>query len=94
MAISRRQFVINESVVYAELEGEAVLLNVETGVYFGLNGIATDIWKLFERGASPEEIVHQLVEEYDVEPAVVQEDLDRFLDSLRSHGLVRDSDYP
>lgn len=94
MAISRRQFVINESVVYADLEGEAVLLNIETGVYFGLNGIATNIWKLFEQGSSPEEVVQQLVEEYDADVACVQEDLARFLESLKSHGLVRDSDYP
>jgi hypothetical protein len=48
MQMAERTFVVNESVVYAELDDEAVLLNIESGIYFGLNDVSTEIWKALE----------------------------------------------
>jgi len=83
------QLVINESVVSAELDEEVILLNVESGVYFGLDAIGTRIWSAIEQGASEEEIFAQLVEDYDVEPHQLRSDIANFLDMLREQGLVR-----
>jgi hypothetical protein len=51
----------NESVVYAELDDEAVLLNVETGLYFGLDPIGVQIWKLLTDGVSKDQIADRLL---------------------------------
>ncbi len=89
MQIVDRPLAVTDSVVYAELDGEAVLLNVETGIYFGLNGIATEIWKQLQQGASMNEIVERLLDEYEVEPAQLRADVDEFLTALTARGLVR-----
>ena len=39
---------IQEDVLFQELQGEAVLLNLKTGVYLGLNPLGTRIWKLLQ----------------------------------------------
>lgn len=83
---------VSESIVYAELEGEAVLLNVDSGTYFGLNEIGTEIWKRSEQGFTLEEIIEQLCCEYDAERSVLTNDVDRFVVALTEHGLVRRAD--
>jgi len=84
-----RALVVNESVVYAELDDEAVLLNVDTGFYFGLNVIGTEIWNLLKQGASEGEIVSSLAAEYDVEPAQLRLDVTEFMNTMAGQGLVQ-----
>jgi hypothetical protein len=81
--------VTNDSVVCAELDAELVLLDVETGVYFGLNEVGASIWKLLAEGATEAEIFTRLLGEYEVEPAELRSDLSRFLALLAEKGLVR-----
>jgi hypothetical protein len=83
-----RRLVVNESVVSAELEGEMVLLNLESGVYFGLDEVGTLIWKALEAGVSEESVVRQLVEEFDVESDRARSDVTTFLSTLEEHGLI------
>jgi hypothetical protein len=84
-----RMLVINESAVYAELDDEAVLLNVDAGIYFGINAIGTEIWNALGRGDSESAIVDHLAEEYDVEPGQLRTDVAEFLSALESRGLIR-----
>jgi hypothetical protein len=51
---------INDDVVFRELEGEAVLLNLETGVYFGLNEVGTRIWSLLQERVSLKQVLERL----------------------------------
>ena len=88
MATCQPRLTINEAVVYAELDNEAVLLNVETGIYFGLNDIGTRIWKLLEQSSSPEVIVTNLLDEYDVDPVKLRTDVNAFLDQLIDRQLI------
>jgi len=88
-AVATRTLITSDLVVCAELDGEAVLLNVETGIYFGLDAIAAHIWRLLSEGATQESIAERLTEEYDAEPSELRADLDAFLDQLAERGLIR-----
>lgn len=81
--------VINESVVCAELDGEMVLLNVETGIYFGLDPLGSRIWALLTAGVDEAGICDALLAEYDVEPVRLRADVSTFLTVLETRGLVR-----
>jgi len=80
---------VNETVIYAELDDEAVLLNVESGVYFGLDPIGSQIWRMLERGLSLGEIVRRLLDEYEVESEALKLDVMEFVAKLETQGLVR-----
>jgi hypothetical protein len=84
--------VVNDSVVCAELDGEAVLLDVDSGTYFGLDCVGMDIWKIVERGATEAEIVAGMLEQYEVAATQLQADVAMFLDALRGNGLIRELD--
>ena len=80
---------MSESVVCAELDDEAGLLSVETGIYFGLDSVGARIWALLGEGAGPDEIFDRLLAEYDVEPAQLRADVSAFLEQLVANGLAR-----
>lgn len=79
---------IPAGVLSQELAGETVLLNLNTGVYFGLDPIGTRIWRLLQTGQPLGVIRETLCEEYDVGASRLEDDLSRFLRELGRHGLI------
>ena len=56
-----------EGVLMQELEGESVLLNLSSGIYFGLDEVGTRIWKLLEQPLTATSIAVTISNEYDVQ---------------------------
>jgi hypothetical protein len=81
--------VVPPEVLSREVSGETVLLNLDSGVYFGLDEIGTDIWRLLRGGASLAETAAELLATYDVERRVLEDDLVRLVDQLARSGLVK-----
>jgi hypothetical protein len=79
---------INPAVVFAELGDEAVLLNTDSGVYFGLDGVGTRIWTLLAEGMSEEQIHAQLLTEYAVDADQLGRDIAHLLRRLQDGGLL------
>jgi hypothetical protein len=77
----------SDDAVFRELDGESVLLNLETGMYFGLDAVGTRVWQLAGGGGSLRGIRERLVEEYDAEPSVIERDLLALADTLVTKGL-------
>src|SRR5919204_4058973 len=81
-------FRIRKDVVFRELEGEMVLLNLATGIYFGLDSVGTRIWGLIDGHRSADEIVSAVTAEYDVDAETCTADLARFFQALQDNELV------
>lgn len=79
---------IPETVLFRELEGEAVLLATDSGKYFGLNEVGTRMWALLRQHGEVEAACRALLEEYDVPEARLREDFAIFVDTLAIRGLV------
>ena len=75
-------------VLFRELLGEAVLLDLRSQRYYGLDAIGTKLWHLISDKGEIESVVHVMLEEYDVEEARLRRDLDAFLRQLAEVGLV------
>jgi hypothetical protein len=81
-------YAISKDVLAAHLEGEAVLLHLETKQYYRLNETAAVIWKGLEAGLTPADIVGGLVKDFEIDAATAHAELDRVLGELRARGLV------
>jgi Coenzyme PQQ synthesis protein D (PqqD) len=79
---------VNEEVLFQELQGEAVLLNLKSGIYFGLDAVGTRIWQLFSTHQTLSAIAHAIIEEYDVTPECCETDLLTLVSELEQQGLV------
>ena len=77
----------SDDAVFRELEGESVLLNLETGMYYGLDGVGTRAWQLAAADGSLRSVLDRLVDEYDAEPSVIERDLLALADALVGKGL-------
>jgi hypothetical protein len=70
------------------LQDEMVVLNIERGMYFGLDEVGTRIWSLLGEGRSLGDVVATIVDEYDVGDAQGVEDVLALARQLLEHGLV------
>ena len=52
-----------------------------------MNEVGADIWKLLEAGCAKEDLVQKLLLEYDVDPCVLREDVEAFLQMLTQYGI-------
>jgi hypothetical protein len=83
-----QRYSVPGEVLAAHLQGEAVLLHMDTKEYFRLNATAACVWKGLERGLDRQGLVDELCANFEVEPATAAEELDRLLDELRARHLV------
>ena len=74
--------------VYADLAGELAILDSKTGVYYGLDPVGARIWSLILEWKTITEIRGVLLEEYEVDPAQLEDDLSHLLRDLFTKGLI------
>lgn len=72
-----------------DLQGEAVILNLDSECYFGLDEVGTRMWAALTTSTDVGSAIETLLAEFDVEPDRLQEDLAEFVESLSAAGLVR-----
>jgi len=76
------------SVVGREIEGEAVLLNLKSGVYYSLNQVGTYIWSLFEAGTTESQLTEAVEDEYEVDGEEASRDVGELIRDLSGEGLI------
>jgi PqqD family protein of HPr-rel-A system len=89
MESQAEMFDASSSVVSAGLGDEIVLLDTESGEYFGLNETAALIWRQLGEGRTPSEIATELERTYEVDPADARADVETYIDLLRERRLIR-----
>jgi len=82
------RYSIPEGILYQELSGEAVVLNLATAEYFHLNGVGHAAWELIRSGADRKAIEESLTREYEASPEQIQSDLNAFLKRMVDLKLV------
>ena len=80
---------ICEDVVSEVADGEVVLLHLKRGAYYALDPVGSRFWTLLQAGADLEGARTSLLSEFDVSPDELARDLERLLQDLLGHGLVR-----
>jgi hypothetical protein len=75
--------------VSCALGAELAILDLGSGMYYGLDEIGAEIWKLIEKPIKMRAVRDALLERYEVEPARCEADLIKLLAELHSRGLIR-----
>ena len=83
-----RKVRIKPSTLHREVDGETVLVNLDTGTRFGLNEVGSEIWALLGEGYTLEEIPARLTHLYDVTERGALRTLSSLLEDLVESGLV------
>ena len=91
--ISDRSVVVaTKDQVSCDLAGEAAILNIKNGIYYGLDPVGARIWNLMQEPRAVAEIQNAITDEYDVEPERCARDLFGLLEKLLAEGLIEVKD--
>ena len=85
---SDQVFKTSRDVLFQEVGGETVLLDLASEQYFGLDEVGTRIWQLLNEGLGQGAMVDVLLDEYEVERARLETDVRELIGSLLEAGLI------
>ena len=90
----RAVVVATDRQVACEVGGEAVLLHVDQGVYYGLNAVAARVWQLVQTPQAIATLVDRVQEEFDVEHERCSQDVRELVAHLFQARLVQVTEAP
>ena len=79
---------VTPDVLFRLMGEEAVLVNLNTERYLGLDPVGTRMWSVLTTAASIQAAFEELHQEYDVEPAQLRADLEEFIEQLLRQKLI------
>jgi len=75
-------------VIHETIDGETVMVNLDSGNYYSLDGVGAEVWALIERGVPEGEIVEDIVHRYAGDRNDMVKAVHRFMDELQREGLI------
>ena len=82
------QYSLNDRVLCRIVEDEAVLLDLDSGQYYGLNNVGTRIWQLLGAGHSASSICELVVQEFEVAEAEAEADVEALIEMFLARRLL------
>lgn len=80
--------VASKEQIGCDLGGEEVILDLDSGIYYGLNEVGASIWKLIQEPKSVGEIKQAIMDEYEVQPERCETSILRLLNELAERNLI------
>jgi len=89
MAVSMTMRVTSpKHVLVRTFENESVLLNLDSENYHGLDDVGTRMWQALTSSENIEAAYQKLLADYEVDPALLRQDLDDFVAKMVQRGLL------
>ena len=85
---SRTRFQRRQNILKQEAAGTVVLLNMDDGRYFALDGVGGRVWDLCDGSRTLSEIAAILAEEYEAPAETIERDLAELMNDLTNEELV------
>lgn len=76
------------AVTWREVDGEAILLDLGSSEYLGVNASGTVLWQMLDAGTTERELVAALQERFGVPADAARTDVDAFLTAARERNLL------
>ncbi len=77
-----------DSVTFEIVADEAILIDINTGIYFSLNEIGTEFWQMMDGSQTIEQQAATLAAKYEVEPEMVVSDLLELAEEMAKDNLI------
>jgi len=72
----------------ADMDEEIVLVNIERGMYYGLEKSARLIWNILEESIQFNELCNRLAACYNVSPVMIEADVRPFIEDMANSGII------
>jgi hypothetical protein len=78
----------NPKMVASKIDNELVMMSIDNGEYYGLDEVGSRIWELIETPIVVEELIINLLDEFEVERQDCENETFEFLEDLNSKKLL------
>jgi hypothetical protein len=82
------KLLIPKNVIFEEVDNQVVLLSLNGGRYYKLNGSGTRVWTLIQEHGDLARVQDAMVTEFEDDPEEVRRDVAALVEDLRAHGLI------
>lgn len=89
---SEQRLTAPKHVMFRELAGEAVLLNLHNEMYYGLDEVGTRMWQLLTTSDSVQAAMDTMLEEFEVTPETLEQDVAKMIKDMQEQGLIETVD--
>lgn len=76
------------NVIHEIIDGEVVLINLETGSYYSIDSVGAVIWDYIGQGLSRSQIVEAIASGYKGEPADIDQGVQQLFAQLQAEQLI------
>jgi hypothetical protein len=81
-------FQIAPQVLRELIDGEVVIINMQSGSYYSLTDTGAIVWEMLEQAWGQADMLDRLVAQYDAEADTIAQSLDQILDQLQNENLI------
>jgi hypothetical protein len=83
------RFVQNKEVIQSKIGDEVVMLDIESGFYFGMNSVGSEIWSHLSEPITIDDLINKLMERFDIDRATCEKDTIEFMNQLFEKNIIR-----
>jgi len=83
-----KKYVRDPDLLSVDMDGDMVMLSIETGNYFGVSGVGPFIWELMGSPQTLGQLVDAVCAEFEVDAETASVDIETFLGNLRQNGMI------
>lgn len=84
------KYIQNKEIIQSKIGDEVVMLDVESGFYFGLNSVASVIWSMMEIEIGFDELIDSLIQQFDVDRVLCESDTRALLQQMLEKKIIRE----
>ncbi|MDP3143558.1 MAG: PqqD family protein [Candidatus Omnitrophota bacterium] len=89
MAAQKTYCIDSEKLAWRVIDGEVVILNLDSGYYYRLDPVGTQIWQMLEKKKRQGEIIKNLAKQYSQPESRIQKDFDSLVKDFKKEGLIK-----
>ncbi len=75
-------------VYWRKVEDETVILNIDSGFYYTLDGAGSTIWNMIINNKNKDQIVSNIANEYEIDDRTVKKDIETLFKNLEKEDLI------
>ena len=79
----------NDEVIEADIDGDKVMMDIESGNYYGLDPVACRIWEILATPMTANQVAEQLIHEFDVSLEQCKTDIQPFIEDMITNQLLK-----
>ena len=83
------KYIQNKKIIQSKIGEEVVMMDMDSGFYFGLNSVASAIWTKLVNEITLDALVEEMLKEYAVEKTVCERDINELLEELLEKKIIR-----